>query len=62
MLQAYTDLPVFAYVGPGATGEGTRPVVGAWVVDMFFAGIGIRESDGLITNNLSRFVPHLIDP
>ena len=24
------------------------------------AGIGIRESNGLITNNLSRFVPHLI--
>jgi glutathionylspermidine synthase len=23
-------------------------------------GLGIRESDGLVTNNLSRFVPHVI--
>jgi glutathionylspermidine synthase len=61
VVQAYTDLPVFDYTGPGASGEGTRPVVGAWVVDMHAAGIGIRESDGLITNNLSRFVPHVIE-
>jgi glutathionylspermidine synthase len=60
VVQAYTELPSFPYDGPGATGDGTRPVVGAWVVDMYAAGIGIRESDGLITNNLSRFVPHLI--
>ncbi len=25
------------------------------------AGLGIRESDGLITDNLSFFVPHTID-
>ena len=25
------------------------------------AGLGIRESDGLITDNLSYFVPHTID-
>jgi glutathionylspermidine synthase len=25
------------------------------------AGLGIRESTGLVTNNLSRFVPHVID-
>ncbi|MFM7590484.1 MAG: glutathionylspermidine synthase family protein, partial [Isosphaeraceae bacterium] len=25
------------------------------------AGLGIREDDGLITGNLSRFVPHAID-
>ena len=24
------------------------------------AGLGIRESDGYVTNNLSRFVPHVI--
>jgi glutathionylspermidine synthase len=36
-------------------------VLGAWVVDGEPAGLGIRESDGLITDNLSYFVPHTID-
>ncbi len=58
--QQYFDLPAFAYDGPGSTGV-TRPVIGSWVVDMNACGIGIRESDGLITNNLSRFVPHVIE-
>jgi glutathionylspermidine synthase len=31
------------------------------VIDGEPAGLGIRESDGLVTDNLSRFVPHLID-
>ena len=61
VVQEYIDLPRFPYDGPGASGEGTRPVVGSWVVDMAAQGIGIREADGLITNNLSRFVPHVID-
>ncbi|NVO02545.1 MAG: glutathionylspermidine synthase family protein [Bacteroidetes bacterium] len=37
------------------------PVIGSWVIGQEAAGIGIRESDLLITGNLSRFVPHLID-
>jgi len=41
--------------------EGNYPVIGSWVIGQEPAGIGIRESDGLITNNLSRFVPHLIN-
>jgi glutathionylspermidine synthase len=61
VVQKYVPLPVFPYDGPGALGTGTRPVVGSWVVDMYANGIGIRESDSLITNNLSRFVPHLIE-
>lgn len=40
---------------------GTFPVIGAWVIDGEAAGCGIRESNGPITDNLSRFVPHLID-
>jgi glutathionylspermidine synthase len=36
-------------------------VLGAWVVDGEAAGLGIRESDGLITDDLSFFVPHTID-
>jgi glutathionylspermidine synthase len=39
--------------------EGNRPVVGSWVIDGVARGIGVRESDGLITDNLARFVPHL---
>src|SRR3954452_22733868 len=41
--------------------DGAHPVLGVWVVDGHPAGLGVRESDSLITNNLSRFVPHLID-
>jgi glutathionylspermidine synthase len=41
--------------------EGNYPVIGSWVIGQEPAGMGIRESDGLITNNLSRFVPHLIN-
>jgi glutathionylspermidine synthase len=35
-----------------------HPVIGSWVIDGVSAGIGIRESKGLITDNMSRFVPH----
>jgi glutathionylspermidine synthase len=37
------------------------PVIGSWVIGQETAGIGIRESSTLITDNQSRFVPHLID-
>ncbi len=37
------------------------PVIGSWIVGQQPAGIGIREADGLITNNTSRFVPHCIN-
>lgn len=47
--QALAEIPDFG---------GNRPVFGGWVVDHEPAGMGIRESDGLITDNLSRFVPH----
>jgi glutathionylspermidine synthase len=40
--------------------DGKYPLVGSWIVGQESAGIGIRESDTLITDNLSRFVPHLI--
>jgi glutathionylspermidine synthase len=41
---------------------GSHPVLGVWLVDGQPAGLGVRESESLITNNLSRFVPHLIEP
>ena len=41
--------------------DGNYPVIGSWIIGQEAAGIGIRESVHLITNNQSRFVPHLID-
>jgi glutathionylspermidine synthase len=34
--------------------------IGSWLVRGVPAGAGLRESDGPITGNLSRFVPHLV--
>ena len=39
--------------------DNNYPLIGSWVVGQESAGIGIRESDTLITDNSSRFVPHL---
>ncbi|MDH2424840.1 glutathionylspermidine synthase family protein [Sphaerisporangium sp. TRM90804] len=41
--------------------DGWHPVLGAWVVGDEAAGVGIRETRGLITDNTSSFVPHRID-
>jgi glutathionylspermidine synthase len=41
--------------------ESNYAVIGSWVIGQEPAGIGIRESDSLITSNTSRFVPHLIE-
>jgi len=38
-----------------------HPVLGSWVIDGTAAGIGIRESTTPITDNLSAFVPHLLE-
>lgn len=39
--------------------NGNYPIIGSWVVDGQACGIGIREG-GLITDNVARFVPHVI--
>jgi len=49
--QQYCDLPVFG---------DNHPVLGSWLIGLEPAGIGIRESKNLITDNLSRFVPQII--
>jgi glutathionylspermidine synthase len=41
--------------------DGAFPVIGSWVIDGVAAGIGIRESDTPVTNNLSSFVPHVFE-
>ena len=50
--QAYQPLPVF---------DGNHAVVGSWVIGGKPAGIGMREDDGRITHNNSRFVPHYFE-
>jgi glutathionylspermidine synthase len=53
---------VYQALAPAACFDGMRPVLGSWyVTDHGAAGIGIRESDGPVTGNLSRFVPHFFD-
>lgn len=49
VFQQFIEIPNF---------EGNHPVIGSWVIGEDPAGIGIRETDGLITDNLARFVPH----
>jgi len=39
--------------------DGNYPIIGSWVVDGESCGMGIREG-GLITDNVARFVPHVI--
>jgi glutathionylspermidine synthase len=48
--QAYNPLPNF---------DGHFPVLGSWLVNGYACGLGIREDTRLITQNTSRFVPHL---
>lgn len=50
---------VFQELAPIPDFDGQRPVIGSWVVGQEAAGMGIRESDGWVTGNRSRFVPHL---
>ena len=53
---------VYQALAPVASFDGMQPVLGSWyVTDQGAAGIGIRESDGPITDNLSRFVPHYFE-
>jgi glutathionylspermidine synthase len=51
--QAFDPLPEF---------DGQHPVLGAWIVGDEAAGMGIRESSGLVTDQMSSFVPHVIPP
>lgn len=50
--QAWTPL----HAGPQG-----HALIGSWVIGDTPAGIGVREDDGPITRNTSRFVPHCFD-
>jgi len=49
--QEYTQL---------GTEDGNHFIIGSWVIGGEAVGMGVRESNNLITNNTSRIVPHLI--
>jgi len=49
VFQRYAPLPCF---------DGNHAVIGSWVIDGEARGIGVRESNGPITEDLARFVPH----
>jgi len=61
----YTDrLQIDQRLGPSISFFDSRdsstrwPVLGLWMIDQECCGMGIRESPGPITGNLSSFVPH----
>lgn len=47
--QQYFKLPRF---------DGMTPVVGSWMIGGVAAGMGIKETPGLVHGNMSKFVPH----
>ena len=49
LFQEYFEVPKF---------DGKTPIIGSWLIGGEAAGMGIRESDTLITGNMSRFIPH----
>jgi len=51
IMQAYHPLPCF---------DGNYPLVGSWIVADRATGLGMREDATLITQDTSRFVPHVI--
>jgi len=56
----YGDVPfVYQRLAPLPVFDGNHALVGSWVVASKPAGLGMREDDGPITTNASRFVPHL---
>lgn len=56
---AVADGFVYQAMASLAQVDGKTAVIGSWLIDGEPAGMGIRESEGIITTNVSRFVPHL---
>lgn len=53
---------VYQLLDPLPEFDGYHPVLGAWIVGDGPAGLGIRETTGLITDAGAAFVPHCIAP
>jgi len=50
---------IYQQLAPLPNFDGYYPVLGSWIIGDEAAGLGIRESASLITDQGSRFVPHL---
>jgi len=50
---------VYQRLVPIRSFDGNHPVVGSWMVNGYACGIGIREDKSPVTQNTSRFVPHV---
>ncbi|KXJ58254.1 MAG: hypothetical protein AXW14_06660 [Alteromonas sp. Nap_26] len=51
VVQSFAPLPVF---------DGNHTLIGSWLVDDMPAGISVREDKSAITQDLSRYLPHII--
>lgn len=49
---------VFQELAPLPCFDGNHTLIGSWVIDGEPRGIGVRESDGPITEDTARFAPH----
>lgn len=57
----YANYPVvYQELKPLPNFDGRYPVLGSWMVNGYACGLGIREDVQPITQNTSRFVPHII--
>jgi glutathionylspermidine synthase len=54
----YHGKQIYQALAPDAVFSDRHPVLGLWMIDQECCGMGIRESGGPITDNLSSFVPH----
>jgi len=54
----YHGKQIYQALAPEAVFSNRHPVLGLWMIDQECCGMGIRESSGPITDNLSSFVPH----
>jgi glutathionylspermidine synthase len=52
---------VYQEVKPLPKFQENYPVLGSWLVNGYACGMGIREDRGPITQNTSRFVPHIFE-
>ncbi len=51
---------IFQEFFPTPRFDGNSVVLGSWLIDGTAAGMGLREDAGLVTRDVSRFVPHVL--
>lgn len=56
-----SDWCVYQALCPLADFNGRHPVIGSWIIGDEAHGMGIRESNGPVTDNLSSFIPHYFE-